>query len=153
MHTQTWLDRTRWPSGPWDDEPDRADWIDEKVGLPCLAIRQPIGAWCGYVAVPPRHPWHGLGYDDIDVRVHGGLTYAGPSYEDSSPQRIGLLGESDDAWWIGFDCGHLGDRAPLLDFPFNAGEYRTLAYVKLECTILAAEVWLAGPNGQVRAPF
>lgn len=47
----------------------------------------------GYVQIPEGHPWRGLDYDDIDVRVHGGLTYA-------------------DNGWIGFDCLHRGDYWP-----------------------------------------
>lgn len=59
--TETFIDRTGWPSGPWDDEPDRVEWRDEATGLPCLALRNDMfGSWCGYVAVPPGHPVHGL---------------------------------------------------------------------------------------------
>lgn len=47
----------------------------------------------GYVKIPEDHPWHGKDYDDIDVEVHGGLTFA--SYG-----------------WIGFDCLHCGDYWP-----------------------------------------
>ena len=31
--------------------------------------------WNGYVGLPDEHPCSGKGYDDIDVNVHGGLTY------------------------------------------------------------------------------
>lgn len=34
-----------------------------------------LGHLCGYIAVPPAHPWFGKSYDDIDVDVHGGLTF------------------------------------------------------------------------------
>lgn len=45
--TETWIDKTTWGEGPWQHEPDRVDWYDEGTGLPCLMIRNAIGAWCG----------------------------------------------------------------------------------------------------------
>ena len=55
---QTFIDRSDWLPGPWDDEPDRVEWRDEATGLPCLLRRGSpfIGVWCGYVALPPDHP-------------------------------------------------------------------------------------------------
>ncbi len=56
-------DRSHWQdSGPWVNEPDRVEW--SRAGLPCLMLRNRSGAWCGYVAVPPGHPLHGLAYGD-----------------------------------------------------------------------------------------
>ena len=37
---------------------------------------RPLGSWCGYVGVRGNHPAAGKDYDDLDVLVHGGLTYA-----------------------------------------------------------------------------
>jgi hypothetical protein len=34
-----------------------------------------LGTLCGYMGVPPVHPWYGKHCDDLDVEVHGGLTY------------------------------------------------------------------------------
>lgn len=56
------VDRSGWAKGPWDGEPDRAEW--EHAGLPCLAVRNDSGAWCGYAAVPPSHPLHSVNYGD-----------------------------------------------------------------------------------------
>lgn len=56
-------DRSKWPPGPWHDEPDELRWIDPTTSLPCTARRNDFGAWCGYVGVPETHPWHGKGYD------------------------------------------------------------------------------------------
>lgn len=76
----TTIDRAAlgWPSGEWDSEPDKLQWPDEATGLPCLAVRHAsLGHWCGYVGVPPEHPWAGHTYDsDVEVDVHGGLTFA-----------------------------------------------------------------------------
>lgn len=43
------VDRTGWGSGPWDNEPDRLEWKDEKTSMPCLMVRNDMGNWCGYV--------------------------------------------------------------------------------------------------------
>lgn len=49
--------------GEWDDEPDRMQWPDETTDLPCLAVRNPMGALCGYVGLSAGHPWYGKSYD------------------------------------------------------------------------------------------
>lgn len=46
---------------PWETEPTEATF--EEAGLRCLMLRGPMGAWCGYVAVPAGHPLFGKGYD------------------------------------------------------------------------------------------
>jgi hypothetical protein len=76
--TMEWtrIDKSSWPDGPWQNEPDKAQWIDKATGYDCLIVRNHSGAWCGYVGVPEGHPCHGKGYDDVDVDVHGGLTFA-----------------------------------------------------------------------------
>jgi len=129
-------DRTGLPSGPWDTEPDRVEWRDTATGLPCLIVRNDFGALCGYVSVPPGHPLHGVPYDDVSVEVHGGLTYsdrcAGHICHEPAP------GEPADVWWFGFDCAHGWDVVPRLNLRFPGAQYRTVAYVRAECTRLAA---------------
>lgn len=87
----TTRDKSAWERGPWDDEPDKVQWVDGATGLDCLIVRGPHGALCGYVGVPEAHPWHGVAYSGCtqkppcresycghspDVDVHGGLTFA-----------------------------------------------------------------------------
>ena len=105
------VDRTGWAPGPWDTEPDRVDWTH--AGLPCFVLRNHHGAWCGYVGVAAGHPAYGLGYGDVDVEVHGGLTYA----EKCSPPicHVPAPGEPDEVYWFGFDCGHAFDIMPGMD--------------------------------------
>lgn len=100
-----------------------------------------MGAWCGYVAVPPGHALHGRGYDDPDVDVHGGLTYAdachGPICHVPKP------GEPDDVWWFGFDCAHAWDMSPgSLQFhrPMPDEVYRTVEYARRETESLAEQL-------------
>jgi hypothetical protein len=56
------MDRTNWPVGPWDAEGDREEW--RAFGLPCLAVRNHFGSWCGYAAVADKHPLYQLGIND-----------------------------------------------------------------------------------------
>jgi hypothetical protein len=58
---EEFLPKEKWGDGPWTLEPDRLEF--EAHGFPCLLNRAPVtGAWCGYVAVPPGHPLHGVWY-------------------------------------------------------------------------------------------
>lgn len=52
-----------------------------------------------YVEIPRESFLFGKGYDQIDIEVHGGLTFA-----DSS-----LIGNKNNSWFIGWDYAHLGD--------------------------------------------
>lgn len=128
--------------GPWSDEPNRVEF--RRAGIPCIIHRGPIGVWCGYVGLPPGHPFHGQPYDvanGVGVEVHGGLTYANKC--DGHICHVAQPGESDDVWWLGFDCGHLDDLIPymigycLKGAPSLGGVYRDQAYVTAETKRLA----------------
>lgn len=151
----TTIDRTGWPSGPWDNEPDKVQWQDEKTGLPCLAVRNRLsGNWCGYVGLSDGHPWYGKDYNSPDVDVHGGLTFAGMC-RPGNTEAVGIChvpgpGQPDHVWWFGFDCAHAWDYSPLdvkmaeeRGYPFTISHdasYRSLAYVRNECTKLASQL-------------
>ena len=60
-------------------------------------------------------------------------------------------GESDNVWWFGFDCAHLGDVCPAMDararalglsrLRFSANDrYRTVNYVKRQIAKLALQL-------------
>ena len=144
--------KTAWGTGPWLDEPDKVQWPDAATGLPCLAVRHPdLGHWCGYVGVGPDHPTYGRHYDDVMAEAHGGLTYGAFCADDDKEQGICHVagdGDFDPAWWLGFDCAHVGDLSPgsssgfrLALFPTRTPDaYRTLAFVKAECATLAAQL-------------
>ena len=122
--------KPQWGYGPWDNEPDTLDWDDEATGLHCYALRNALGSWCGYVAVPIGHRWHGLSFDDLpDLDVHGGLTFNGERLKSAHPAM----------YWIGFDCAHRGDRMPFFASTSNYG-YRDLRYVKQQCAGLARQI-------------
>lgn len=130
--------RKRWGSGPWDGEPDKKQWPDPATGMDCLAVRNAMGSWCGYVGVPVGHPWHGKGKDGVDVGgVHGGLTFADVCHPSERP-GYGICHEAaEEVWWFGFDCEHYMDASPGL---MSNGAYRTLAYVQHECAELARQL-------------
>lgn len=133
------------PPGEWHDEPDRVDF--EAHGFPCILKRAGMGAWCGYVGMPPGHPWHGT--NDVDADVHGGITYAARC--DGEICHVSKPGQSDDVWWLGFDCNHYNDLAPallLLDAPFYPGYdgeylYRTVDVARQWTEQLAKQAAIA----------
>lgn len=106
--------RDQWPAGPWDSEPDKVQWEDPATKLPCLAVRNRTGAWCGYVGLPVGHPWRELNYDAIPANVHGGLTFGPTPCSDDKEGICHTVDDpaEDDVRWIGFDCLHFGDTAP-----------------------------------------
>lgn len=151
MEHRTWttIEKAAWGDGPWQTEPDKEQFTDEATGLPCLVKRSlHSGALCGYVGVPPGHPWHGRDYDEIDPSP--GLCQDGP--EDSTICHIPAPGEPDGVWWLGFDCAHAFDVSPamaarerelglphLLHLPGPQEQYRHVGYVKTECARLAEQ--------------
>lgn len=138
-YNSTLSDRLKKNSGPWNNEPMRKEF--KHLGFDCLIQRGPVGAWCGYVAVSKGHPWFEKHYDAVDAEVHGGLTF--------SEHCGGLIchpSDNDTVWWLGFDCSHSGDIAPLvgLDLPrferyFERDIYRDEAYVTEEVKNLAKQ--------------
>ena len=151
----TWVDRTKWTPGPWDAETE--DKVEFRhAGFPCLLVRGPAGAWCGYVGVPPGHPLHGkrATYEEDcpvgKLRVHGGITYEAPCQAGGHICHIPAPGEPDDVWWLGFDCNHAGDVAPKYDAidrrlgrPTGWGtlhEYRTMEYARAETESLSEQL-------------
>ena len=125
-----------------------------------------LGTLCGYLGVPPSHPWYGKDQgDDLSrIDVHGGITLA--THEKSSRQmspeyRKAIMSDSrplpefkwvsvpnaddaswphdtgQDVWWLGFDCGHLYDFVPATPRPGDI--YRDEHYVRGELEGLASQ--------------
>lgn len=158
------INKTTWPRGPWDREPDKKQWRDETTGLPCLIVRGPSGALCGYVGVPSGHPWHGQDTDSVGTYmpkpdghdeawypdVHGGLTFSGACQHGDNPAEqichIPGPGEPDDVWWLGFDCAHYRDFTPAYGSIGRDDVYRTLGYVTAQVEKLAGQAQLVTLN-------
>lgn len=121
--------------GPWSNEPNRLEF--EEYGLPCLMHRNPLGAWCGYVAVPPGHPYYGKKGNDLEV--HGGVTYA--DYCSGHVCHTPKEGQPDNVWWFGFDCAHCWDLVPWM----------VAQKLKLKWPVLdeAGTVYVSSPNAEL----
>lgn len=106
----------------WFTEPPTDDFFAE--GYRCEIKRHnSLGFLCGYVFVPEGHPDFGKHYDDVDVTVHGGLTYA-------------------NGGCFGFDCGHAGDLTPAFEnmLESSMGDvYRNMDYVRGQLRSLARQ--------------
>jgi hypothetical protein len=142
--------KAAWGPGPWQSEPDRLEWKDERTGLTCLIVREMLmGGLCGYVGVPPSHPYFGWRYNDHiklapgdledaslnDIGIVNAFCYAlggGPSQGTIDlgmtlkvHHGISWSGERDDfttqtgLWFFGFDCGHAWDVLPGLEAKFR----------------------------------
>lgn len=147
-------------AGPWQHEPDKAQWVDNLTDLDCLIVRGPQGALCGYVGVAPQHPWHGLDWmDDLPpIDVHGSVNFS--SYcQDVAHDGWGVChlpapGRPEHVWWLGFDCGHFSDYVPKLEYTlsrhglgrtlpdesFFPKSYKNFGYVTAEVHRLADQI-------------
>lgn len=118
----------------------------EHLGFEWMVVHNCSGYRCGYVRVPLGHSWHGKGYDDLNLNVHGGITFAEADVPCKAPGP-------DTDWWVGFDCAHAFDAPdpglPSRDLPiWHEAEavVRSQDYVEAECRSLcqqAAEACLA----------
>lgn len=135
------------PEGVWQDEPDKVQWVDPETDLDCLIVRNRGGALCGYVGVGPDHPFHGRSYENVDVDVHGGLTFAehcAPGEPIEGICHRAAPGRPDPVWWLGFDCAHAFDVSPRWRLPGDIVDYpevyRDMEFVVGECEGLAKQL-------------
>ena len=139
------IDKSAWGDGPWQHEPDKIQ-LDLVHGFPALIKRNPSGALCGYVGVERTHPAYGKHYDNVDVDIHGGLTFAAAcSHGDEATSicHVPAPGTTDDIWWLGFDCAHAFDYSPAYGHHFTRLDddvYRDVAYVTAEIERLALQL-------------
>jgi len=130
-------------AGEWDDEEDLQKF--ESSGYQCIVLRGPVGSLNGYVELPLGHPSFGKHYDDVDVEVHGGLTYGSHTNPDT--------GEKDLGFWLGFDTAHAGDITPKTSSLLRAfseafeprpggtkDTYKNFAYVREQVVSLAKQL-------------
>lgn len=96
-----------------------------RVGVPYM------GHLCGYIEIPPEHELFAMNYDriekkyDYELPVHGGLTFSGYVFND----------DVNSSYWIGFDCAHSGDLAPMyleegLQFRLPNDTYKDMSFVE-----------------------
>lgn len=143
-------DKTMWRPGPWDNEPDRFDFVH--AGFICFVLRNHSGNWCGYVGLPPEHPLYAVPYNSYDTMpdfdVHGGLTYSGLCDPPICHEPLPDLSDTE-LWWLGFDTGHYMDDTPSVYF-FSSGAgkatYKDMQYTIAETKKLAEQVRNYGPK-------
>ena len=139
--------------GPWMNEADKIAWLDEATGLPCIIRRARSGYLSGYVGIDPRHPLFALDHEavpaDLDIEVHGGLSYSEACDEEgdeaTSVCHVHAPDVSELLWWFGFDCNQAYDLVPERGpngylGAENGPIYRDEAYVFQQCTNLAAQL-------------
>jgi hypothetical protein len=111
------------------------EWVTE-AGLIAQVVATPMGHRCGYVGVPAGHPMFGKHYDDVEVAVHGGLTYSE---------------EDEGLWCFGYDCAHWDDakdpalisdehKKVFMNWPDTGGTIKTLDFCVAECESLAKQL-------------
>ncbi len=146
------VDKSGWLDGPWKNEPDRVEWRSP-TGFVCLIVRAYDGEFiigghlCGYVGVPPGHPWHGRSHHEIVAAVHGGVDYAEACQ--GVICHVPQAGEPEELWWVGFDCAHFADFSPgsetwmcqhIPDRKARTfGVYKDVAWVTAETEYLAEQ--------------
>lgn len=132
--TNRTIDRTGWPKGEWDNEPDEVSFQHE--GLACKILRTQMGGLCGYVGIPKSNPWFRCTDDDLEswINCHGGVTYTGLQFPDGSGQGLRV---------VGFDCAHAGDFL-LGTYKFDrlilGGKYRNISYVTSQIHSIVKQV-------------
>jgi hypothetical protein len=78
-------------------------------------------------------------YDDINVDVHGGLTYSR---------------EEEELWVIGFDCAHSMDFTPGYSWATTLSQrsnYKTIEYVKQQVESYSPLEMLASTTTEKRS--
>ncbi len=76
-----------------------------------------LGWGNGYVLIPEGHPLHGKHCRDIDVDVHGGLTFS-ELVDDGMIERWGMDAEDKGKRCVGFDTNRSYDS--LSEWPKKA---------------------------------
>ena len=142
MKTSIYPNRKDFGIGPWMNEPDKANWTDKETELDCMIIRNAeMGNLCGYVGIPLNSKLIKLDCNDIEVNIHGGLTYTGRCGGDICHEA------EEEVYWLGFDCAHYLDitpgmnSIPSFNYPFDKNlTYKDFNYVKSEVESLAKQL-------------
>jgi len=133
-------------------------------GYLCRVVETSLGHLCGYVTVPPAHPWWGLDYYDEVVVPQEilerpispdtiGAINAFCALLDGAPNAnafkicyaidvhggLTFAQQTDIGWTFGFDCHHSGDaQTPYDEDAYSV--YRDYDYVASHVKSLAAQL-------------
>ena len=141
MNSESFYDYDSELVGVLQHEPSAFVW-ETKEGLRGLVFRQKsMNHYCGYLELGDHVTRYDT-YDDLDVRVHGGLTYMGrlefASIEYPDLKKFELS--------VGFDTAHAGDLVPGLvllmkgNYLQDRDTYRDFEYVFNEVNDLSEQV-------------
>ena len=126
--------------------------VEEYKGYKYVVIGTSMGHRCGYVGISTDNELYGVDYCNLQLNVHGSLTYSENS-ESNYPIKT-----EEKLWWIGFDCAHYMDgkdfdlikelndintynqlvRIGILSSADNV--VRSFAYVEKECMNLIDQI-------------
>lgn len=87
---------------------------------------------CAYLAIKKRHEFFGKDTIDINLPVHGGITYSKSDYH-FNPICLG-----DDFWIIGWDYAHYRDYSTI--FNNNQDKKWTIEEIKKEVMLAIEEL-------------
>lgn len=104
---------------PEDHKPQQS-WLT-KSGLVAHALWVNNSHYCGYITLPKK--FGEPHYDDLNVCVHGGLTFNG-------------LHDQCEGYVVGFDCAHCNDQTKY----WKHGTFKDINFVINECEQLAAQL-------------
>ncbi len=119
------MDKSKWPPGPWHNEPDSLAW--EHEGYTCYIRRtHSSGRFSAAITIPKNHNWYKVPYQEIIAKVHGGLNFGDLTI--------------DGSWLIAFDTYLATDWRPV-DFgsPTKSVTYKDWNYVKNEVESLVRQ--------------
>ena len=115
---------------PWPlSHPPEKMWV---FGGWYCAVAMGITGLNGYVRIPETSPLRDYSsYDDMDVEVHGGITYGPFICEEFTVGEI-LFPRLEKTWaetkgWVGFDTSHLSDVWDLDELTFQSPAHRQTA--------------------------
>ena len=79
-----------------------------------------------YVEIPKISKFYRKHYNDIDILVHGGLTYSDDELRISDNTKMA------NSWFIGWDYAHIGDYMGFIDLEKNGKKWTTEEIIE-EC--------------------
>jgi hypothetical protein len=104
-------------------------------GFKCVVVQaREAQHRCGYVRIPPSHVDYNKEHDNIDVNIHGGLTFS---------QLEDCIEEDGKGYWIGFDCAHFQDAMvdPNVDISSVSEETKKLLSIYRSCSSEDSHYW------------
>lgn len=126
-----------------------------EVTAHCVVSRASVmNHLCGYVGLPKQHHLYKADGWEMDIEVHGGITFS-----NFWKKREGFKRKY---WYIGFDAGHYMDYIPGLvetleriggssRFFRDYNVYRNMAYMTDETMLLARQLLLPHPDRSERS--